>query len=133
MSSSRPARPSRGVYLDDCSFGYELVALLQVRGVRTVTPKDAGLLGARDDLHLAYAASVSLPIVTTNPGDFRELHIDSQSTSADPRHAGIMVIYRDNNRRKDMTPAETADAIVTLFESGVPITGEWHVLNHWRR
>ena len=132
MSSSRPARPSPGVYLDDCSFGYELVALLQVRGVRAVTPKDAGLLGARDDLHLAYAAAVSLPIVTTNPCDFRELHIDSRSTSADPRHAGIMVIYRDNNRRKDMTPAETADAIVTLFESGVPITGEWHVLNHWR-
>ena len=112
---------------------YDLVLALEARNLRAVTPQQCGLRGASDLKHFEYAAGHGLLLLTKNPRDFRPLHLASGSTAEAPRHGGILAVHQDNIRGKDMTPAEIADALVALIESGVPITGEWHVLNHWRR
>ena len=130
MNPSAPLPLS--LYLDDCAFDYDLVAALQSQGRRVVTPKDAGLLGADDDVHLAYATGAGLAVITKDATDFRQLHLRSGSTAAVPRHAGILAVYQDDDPAKDMTPADIARAIANLLAAGVPIAGEFHVLNHWR-
>ena len=70
MRLSPPHDRRVGVYLDDCAFDYDLVAALETVGLRAVTPIDAGLLGARDERHLAYAAANGLPLLTKNLRDF---------------------------------------------------------------
>jgi predicted nuclease of predicted toxin-antitoxin system len=127
-----PADQRFSIYLDDCAFDYDLVAALEAPGFRAVTPKEAGLLGAHDDEHLAYAATEGHVLLTKNPRDFWELHLASGSSSEAPQHAGVLVVYLDNDPRKDMAPNEIAIAVRSLFDSGVPVTGEIHTLNHWR-
>jgi hypothetical protein len=122
-----------GIYLDDCAFDYELVAVLASGSYRVVTPKDAALLGAPDDAHLAYAAGAGLALLTKNPRDFRALHLASGSSAAAPSHAGILVVYQDNNPSKGMAPRDILAAIDALLTAAIPIAGEIHELNHWRR
>ena len=115
-----------GVYLDDCAFAYDLVDALRSERFRVVTPAEVGLLGARDSEHFALAARAGLPLITKNPEDFIALHEESSA------HAGILVVYQDNVAGKDMRPSDVARALRNLFESGLPIAGQVHVLNHWR-
>jgi len=48
------------------------------------------------------------------------------------RHHGILLIYEDNVRGKDMEPPDIVRAIGNLLASGLPIANEVHALNHWR-
>jgi hypothetical protein len=90
-----------------------------------VSPASAGLLGANDELHFAYARGHDLIVITKNPSDFLALH------RAAPEHPGIFLIYQDN-RPSDMRPADIARAIQNLVDAGVPIRNAVHELNHWR-
>ena len=63
--------------------------------------------------------------MTRDPDDFEALH------QAHPEHPGIFAIYQDNDRR-DMSFQEIARAIQNIVDAGVPIAGQFHVLNHWR-
>jgi hypothetical protein len=47
-------------------------------------------------------------------------------------HGGIALIYQDNVKGKDMSPAEIVTALKNLVGSGLPIENEIHTLNHWR-
>jgi hypothetical protein len=118
------------VYLDDCSDADRLVALLVAAGHRVETPRTAHLLGGRDHEHLAYAAQHGLTLITHNPGDFRELHDAWQAQTR--AHGGILLVYRDNIRSKDMQPSDIVRALGNLIRSGLPIANEVHTLNHWR-
>jgi Domain of unknown function (DUF5615) len=60
-----------------------IAAGLRLRGVHVSTSDQAGLLGAPDDAHLAYAWSQSRVIVT-HDSDFLRLH------AAGVEHAGIV-------------------------------------------
>ncbi len=119
---AEPTHPS-GIYLDDCSFAYDLVDALRAAGLRVVTPVEADLLGARDHHHLAYAVEANLALLTRNPRDF-PVPPGSRAT--------ILAVHQDNIRGKDMSAEEIAQAVTNLFSSGVPIVGLVHVLNHWR-
>jgi hypothetical protein len=39
---------------------------------------------------------------------------------------------RDNNRSKDMKPADIVRAVSRLLASGLPLDNEMYALNHWR-
>jgi hypothetical protein len=115
-----------GVYLDDCAFAYDTVNALTIAGFRVVTPAEAGLSGAPDRDHLAYTARTGLALITKNPEDFLRLHDQSSA------HAGVLLIYQDNDVTRDMRPADVARTVRNLLDAGLPIAGHVHVLNHWR-
>lgn len=123
---------SLNLYLDDCTNSDLLANLLRQAGHQVVRPADAGngLEGEDDDIHLAYAAANALTLVTKNPSDFSSLH------DLDPRHAGILAIYQDNDPSRDMSDAEIVKAInnleVAARNGGDPIQGKFHSLNDWR-
>src|SRR2546428_7704953 len=116
-------------YLDDCAYSKHLVRLLQQAGHDVRTPRSESTAGAGDPVHLAHAATHGYVLITKNPDDFELLHHDWQQQGR--AHSGILLIYQDNIRGKDMRPADIVRAIERLLVSGLPLTNELHALNHW--
>jgi hypothetical protein len=120
------------LYLDDCSNSDLLADLLRQAGHEVVRPsdEDVDLIGEDDDVHFAFAAAHGLTLITKNPADFKALN------DLDPRHAGILAVYQDNDPSRDMSNADNVRAIRNLEEAsqqgGLPIHGEFHALNDWR-
>jgi predicted nuclease of predicted toxin-antitoxin system len=117
---------SQRIYLDDCAYAKELVRLLEAAGHKVTTPRQAGTTGREDDAHLQYAAVNGLVLLTKNPDDFLELH---QKNS---QHAGILLVYQDNDPDRDMSHAEMVRAIANLEQAGIAFVGSCQVLNAWR-
>ena len=115
------------LYLDDCAYSKLLLQILQAPPQRhtVAIPEEAGLRGAPDPEHFAYARAHSMILVTKNPDDFEALHRQQ------PDYPGIFAIYQDNDSR-DMSYAEIAQAIANIVAAEVPITGTFHTLNRWR-
>jgi Domain of unknown function (DUF5615) len=94
------------------------------------TDDGVGLSGVNDAVHFGFAAAHGLTIITKNPADFKALH------DLEPRHAGILGVYQDNDLSRDMSNADIVRAIRNLEEAvqqgGPPIPGEFHTLNDWR-
>jgi hypothetical protein len=117
-------------YLDDCSDDDLLVLFLRQRGHVVHTPRSERTVGAHDADHLSHAAAHDYALITRNPRDFRALH--DEWLALGQSHAGILLVYRDNNMAKDMSPSDIAHAIERLLGSGIPIANGIHILNHWR-
>jgi hypothetical protein len=117
-------------YLDDCADANDLILWLQRAGHIVHSPRSDGTRGVDDPIHLAHAAKHGYTLITKNPDDFRLLHHDWQQRGQ--AHHGILLIYEENIRGKDMEPADIVRSIGKLLASGVPIVNELHVLNHWR-
>jgi hypothetical protein len=118
------------IYLDDCADRDELGDRLRTAGFEVRTPRSERTIGRRDSEHLAHAAANGLVLLTLNPKDFRELH--KQWVSEGRQHAGILLVYFDNDRRRDAQPADIVRALKRLIQSGLPLTNEIHSLNEWR-
>ena len=58
--------------------------------------------------------------------DFRALH----DLNAD--HAGLLLVYRDNDPTRDMTAEDILRAIANLSEAGLSLSRAAHTLNHWQ-
>ncbi|MGH2371777.1 MAG: DUF5615 family PIN-like protein [Chloroflexota bacterium] len=114
------------LYLDDSAASRLLAHLSRAAGHHVVIPADVGLDRARDADHFAYDRQHGLALVTKNPADFKRL------AAAAPNHGGLLLVYRDNDRTRDMTDADIVQAIANLLAAGLPIAGQVHVLNHWR-
>ncbi len=112
--------------LDESADDRVLRRLLTDEGHTVVIPREAGLAGAPDETVFRYATERNLIIVTKNPKDFEPLHEQSQ------QHPGVFAIYQDNDRTRDMTSEDICRAVRNLVEAGLPIAGEFHILNHWR-
>jgi hypothetical protein len=65
-------------------------------------------------------------LLTKNPGDFLELH------EKNSQHAGILLVYQDNDPDRDMSHAEIVRAIANLEQAGIVFQNCCHVLNAWR-
>jgi hypothetical protein len=107
-----------------------LAALLQKAGHDVATAMSAGLLGRADAVQLAYAIRENRTCLSRNYKDFEELHLLLQQ--AQGRHFGIVVVRRENDPTRDLTPKGIVAAIRRLESAGVPITNEYIVLNQWR-
>lgn len=97
-------------------------------GDEVMTPGDVvpSLIGADDDIHFAYARTTGRVVLTYNPQDFKSLH------DRDSAHAGILAVYQDNDVRRDMSYRDVVKAIANLEELGVPVAGQFWVLNAFR-
>jgi hypothetical protein len=118
------------LYIDDDSVDGLLVRLLQRADHDIEIPPDVGLAGRSDPVHLRYSISSSRPLLSANHRDFRELH--DLIRDAGGAHPGILIVRRDNDRRRDLTARGIATAIGHLLAAGVPVENEFVILNHWR-
>ncbi len=114
------------IYLDDCAYSKTLVQFLQKAGHDVLTPADAGTTGFADDFHLRRASDESRVLITKDVDDFAALHQN------DPAHSGILGIYQYNDPSKDMSAADIVNAIGNLVQAGVPIPGNYWILNQWQ-
>jgi hypothetical protein len=118
------------IYLDDCADDDDLVAFLTQQGHAVHTPRSDGTAGVLDPRHLEHAAAHGYTLVTKNPSEFRRLH-DAWQAQGRTR-SGILLIYQDNIKGKDMKPADIVRAINNLIASGLPVADAIHALNNWR-
>lgn len=107
-----------------------LVARLRRSGHHLVLPRDVGLAGSWDPLHLLHAVKYGLLLISKNHDDFRDLHILIEATSG--QHSGIAIVRADNDPRRDMNDRDITRALANLEAASVPIANELHILNHWR-
>jgi len=118
------------IYLDDCADDDLLAVFLQQAGHQVFTPRSDGTRGFDDDAHLSHATTRGYLLLTANPADFRRIH---EAWALQGRsHPGILLVYQDNDVRKDLTREEIVRAVGRLLASGVPIAGDCHILNQWR-
>ncbi|MBX3015717.1 MAG: hypothetical protein KF832_29630 [Caldilineaceae bacterium] len=116
------------LYLDDCAFSYRLRQLLLTAGhiVQIPAEVEPPLTGQADAIHFAHVRATGQIILTYNPADFVQLHEQY------PAHAGIFAAYQDNNPARDMTYADVVRAIANLQQMGVPLAGNFWILNAYQ-
>jgi hypothetical protein len=68
--------------------------------------------------------------LTRNYRDFEYLHLLVRFVGG--HHPGIMVVRRNNDPSRNLSPREVVRAIGKLESAGVPIADEYHVLNQWK-
>jgi hypothetical protein len=88
------------------------------------------MAGSDDPVHLTHAIRENRVLFTGNHDDFEALH--DLIMQAGGHHPGIPVVRRDNDPRRDMTPAGIVRAIDKLLAAGVPIADQFVILNQWR-
>lgn len=100
------------LYLDDDSQWSAVVRFLQERGHDVLTANDAGLSGADDPIHLTRAILERRAFLSGNHDDFEILHFLVRA--AQGHHPGILIVRRDNNPRRDLSPRGIANAVSKL-------------------
>jgi hypothetical protein len=118
------------LYLDDDVASPLLAQLLRNAGHDVQLPMDVGFSGEEDAVHLRHAATNGRAIITGYHDDFKDLHwlvIDLQG-----HHPGILIVRKDNDPRRDLTPAGIVRAMRKLLAATAPLADQCIVLNHWR-
>jgi predicted nuclease of predicted toxin-antitoxin system len=118
------------LYLDDDSVAPALVLTLRRAGHDVRTPAEAGLSGADDPVHFRRAIQEGRAILTRNYEDFEDLH--NLIIDAGGRHPGVLVVRRDNPKRRNMSPFDIVRALRKLETFGPPIPSAYNELNHWQ-
>jgi len=118
------------IYLDDDHDADILIGLLQQSGHSVVSPRSVGTSGLSDNAHLDYSADNDCILLTANARDFIEQH--KKRLVAGKHHPGILIVYKENNTKRDMTFQEIARAASNIEKSGLPLTDAYHNLNFWR-
>jgi hypothetical protein len=86
-----------------------------------------GLAGEWDPVQLTFAIQQARIILTRNYCGFEDLHNLLQV--AQGHHPGILVIRRDNDPKRNMSPKDIVRALSNLEAAGVPIGDQYLVLN----
>ncbi len=114
------------IYLDDCLAAKTLAELLKKADMTVIIPEEVGLRGHSDKEHFEYCRKKDLVLLTANPSDFLELHIQN------PKHAGLLLVYQDNNPKKDLTFQNMVRIIQKIIKQKIPLKNQFIVLNHYR-
>jgi predicted nuclease of predicted toxin-antitoxin system len=118
------------LYLDDDSASPLLSRLLRQGGHDVQMPADVGLSGEDDAVHLTYAVKDDRALLTGNHRDFLNLH--NLAMQVGGHHPGILVVRRDNDPKRDLTPSGIVRAIRNLVAANIPERDAFIILNHWR-
>ena len=111
--------------LDEDSQAKRLVNVLGKAGHDVKTVNEVGLSGEIDDLVLEYARGENRILLTHNCDDFEELHKINRN------HPGLLAIYRNSNRLKNMSFKEIVGAIANLEAANIPLANQFIPLNQW--
>jgi hypothetical protein len=116
------------LYLDDCVYARRLCQLLREAGHDVETPAEVvpPLRGADGATHLDHARRTGRTVLTLNARHFKALH------DRDAAHAGILVVYQDNDPNRDMRYADIVRAIGNLEHSVSQVAGGFWILNLYR-
>lgn len=79
-----------GLYFDDDSSAKIVVSGIAAAGLEAVPSRLASMFGRPDIEHLRFAASVGLPLVTSNQRDFARIHAAMMAVVE--HHAGIVIV-----------------------------------------
>jgi len=118
------------LYLDDDIASALLPQLLRNAGHDVQIPSDVGKAGKEDPVHLTHAIDEGRVFLSRNYRDFEHLHV--LILHAQGHHPGILVVRRDNDPRRNMSPRDIVRAIRNLEKAGVPLVDEYYILNHWQ-
>ena len=118
------------LYLDDDCASHLLAQLLSAAGHDVQRPAMVGMDGASDASHLTHAIRESRVLVTANYDDFETLH--DLIMQAGGHHPGIIVIRKENNPRRDLTPRGIVAAVKRLEAVHPSLIDQFAVLNQWR-
>jgi hypothetical protein len=118
------------LYLDDDTVETLFVRLLERAGHDIELPREVELAGRSDPVHLQRAIMTDRILISRNHDDFEELH--DLVRAAGGAHPGILIVRRDNDRRRDPTPRGIVTALSHLLAAEVPIENEFIILNDWR-
>jgi hypothetical protein len=97
---------SASLYLDE-DVNVVLAEMLKAHGFRTITARDAGMLGTIDEDQLRFASMHRLALVTHNRADFLALH--RRSLAENLEHWGIIIALQ-------RAPARNASLLLGLLE-----------------
>jgi len=118
------------IYLDDHLTSGLLTRLLRNAGHDLRLPAEIGRAGSHDAVHLRHAIQERRVFLSEDHEDFKVLH--ELVLEAQGHHPGILIVRRDNDRRRDLTPQGIVRAIRNLEAANVPLPDQFHILNHWR-
>ena len=111
--------------IDEDSQAKPLVSLLRKSGHDVETANEAGLSGKEDFLVLDYARVKNRILLTQNCDDFEALH------QANSEHPGILAVYQNNDRSKNMSRKELVKAIANIETAGITFANQFISLNQW--
>ena len=111
--------------IDEDSQAKSLVSLLKKAGHDVITANEASLAGKIDSLVLDYARGENRVLLTHNCDDFKALHQEN------PHHPGILVIYQNDLRSKNMSRQGIVRAIANLEAANIPLANQFISLNQW--
>jgi hypothetical protein len=97
------------LYLDDDSVDPLLIRLLRNAGHDVRIPAATGHSGSPDPFHLQNAILEDRVFLSGNHDDFLLLH--DLVLAAKGHHPGILIVRRDNNPKKDLSPKAVVRAI----------------------
>ena len=118
------------LYIDEDSVDGVLIRRLIDGGYDTVTPSIAGTAGQADPVHFMCAIRAGRVVLTHDYEDFKMLH--DLVLLAGGHHPGILLVRRDNDPTRDMSPRIIVRAIQNPAASEMAMPDSFHVLNHWR-
>lgn len=118
------------IYLDDNITDARLADMLRKAGHEVIVPAEVGTSGIADARHLIFAIAQGVVILTHDHTDFNNLH--ELVLASGGTHPGILVVRRDNDTTRDLTPRGIVTAIMKLEAARMTVANERHILNLWR-
>lgn len=118
------------LYLDEDTSNRALISQLRQAGHDVQIPADIGYSGESDAVHSLHAIEDGRILVSYNYDDFEDLH--DLVIGSGGSHPGILIIRRDQDRRRHMSPAQIVRALARLELSGTTIANSFMVLNQWQ-
>jgi hypothetical protein len=118
------------LYVDDDLVAALLHRLLAKANHDVALPAPFGLAGADDSVHLLKAVVEERVLISGNHDDYLNLH--NLVVQSGGHHAGILIVRRDNDPRRDMSARAIARAITNVALAGIETRDLFVILNHWR-
>lgn len=112
--------------VDEDSQARRLLDALRHAGHDVLSVAELGCNGQPDAQVFAQAQRLGRALLTHNVADFLALARQAEG------HAGVLAIFRDGNPRHTMSHAQIVRAIAALEAAGLPLQGQFYILNHWR-
>ena len=113
------------LYLDDDLASVLLARLLRNAGHDVEVPLEVSRSGSKDAVHLIHAIQERRVCLSGNYKDFAILH--NLIVVAQGSHPGIIVVRRDNDPTRDLTPRGIVGAIRNLIAAQVALSSQFLV------
>lgn len=118
------------LYLDEDSNRSFLAQVLRQAGHDVQTPAEVGLAGAVDPVQLTQSIHDQRVFLSRNYQDFEVLHL--LILRAQGHHPGILIVRRDNAKKRNLSPYDIVRAVRNLHAAGIALVDQYIILNAWQ-